>query len=141
VNKTLWTQVEDALDARLDPFDLPELREALAEDPETQRAVRRLMGSLESLRADPLPLAAGAGPRRSRRWSWLAAAAALLLLAALARTTWLRQGDSLDPDQPARRVETVSLVLQHSSPPPARGARVVLDSRPVVTWTLEGDSR
>jgi len=137
MHETLWRRVEAALDARLDPSRDAELAAALAADPGADRAVRRLTARLALLGGAPSVRA----PRgRARRVAAVAAALFLVASAAL----FLRTGErAAGPTaamaaRPAERIQTVSLVVERTSPPPARHARVVLESRRVQGWTLEG---
>ena len=103
------------------------------EDSEARRAACLFVDRLEFLNAAlPEPVAA---PRRASRL--LLATAALVLIGA---SLYLNRDTPPAPDAP-RTIETVSLVVSHSTPPPARAARVVLDSQPIVSWSLEGETR
>jgi len=147
VNERLWTRVEDALDRRVDPFDEPELAEALRADPRAARATRRFLARLEVL-AEIAPPAAPRAQRRLGGVARLAAAAALLVAlvplvplvpgaARLLRTPPSTEDAATRPERPT---STVKLVVEHVTPPPARGARVVLEPRRVLGWTLEGET-
>ncbi|MFT4542329.1 MAG: hypothetical protein ACI841_004155 [Planctomycetota bacterium] len=155
MNKLLWTRVEAALDARTDPFDDMRLAADLATDPETERAARQLMTRLEGL----APAAADAQALRSRsnRNERVASVAAAVLLTAIGWGFFASIGSSLVADtnrsnhddvgalhdqvRRARRpANSLSLIIEHISPPPARGARVTLEARRVVSWSLEGNT-
>jgi hypothetical protein len=137
MNEALWRRVDAALDARVDPFDDPDLAAALAGDPEAERAVRLLSGRLAVL-ADPGRVARR--PALVRRVATVAAALFTLFIGA----AYLKQAQTETPVTPAYSadlVRTVSLVVERTSPPPARGARVVLEPRFVMEWSLEGDTQ
>ena len=154
----LWMQVDEALNERRDPFKCPALSRALAGDPKTSRAVRLLVDRLEPLRTDaesmPRVVSMRAVPKKAVStnavstkavWLMLAGAAAALLIAfsvytRLAEPTGTPTGTSTSASAP-RTVKTISLIVSHSSPSPARAQRVVLESQPVIAWSLEGENQ
>ena len=149
MNDELWSRVEEALDARFDPLSIPSIAEELSRDPAARRAVTQLVDRLALLTDRADAESAPAQRRRRRASSSLVAAAALVLFAGLASQLWLRpddRGARLSPRHAThvstrRTVDTITLTVEHTSPPPARGASVDLSSPPVILWTLEGDSQ
>ena len=135
MNEALWRRVEAALDDRCDPFADPQLAADLASDRRASRETRRLMNQLAML--EKLPQVRR---RPTRRWQLTALAAATLLIAIGVRTA--ASGSRAEERQTAQIEATsaVSLVVEHLSPPPARRARVVLEPRRVLGWTLEGEA-
>lgn len=129
MNENLWQQVEAALDERRDPFAEPALAHALAADPATERAARRLVASLASFSGLP-------AQRRLRpAVTVLAAAVALATTLAL----FARAVRPSAPGTPAENCTArVTVRLEHTDPPPARGEVVTTEPRRVVRWTLEG---
>jgi len=131
----LWDLVDEALNERRDPFECAALSRALAEDPEASRRVRLLVDRLERLQigAPPQPSALS---KRTPKLVLAGAAAAI----SIAFSVYLRLADSAPASSP-RTVKTISLVVSHSSPSPARPQRVVLESQPVVAWSLQGENQ
>ncbi|NOT30787.1 MAG: hypothetical protein HOP15_10115 [Planctomycetes bacterium] len=74
---------------------------------------------------------------RSRQAPFALAAAAALLAAA---AWWLLAGESEPRAHEFARANTVTLVVERKIPPPALCARVVLEPRRVLSWTLEGET-
>ncbi len=142
MDDVLWREVEAALDARVDPRDVPEIATRLAKDPEAAREVRRLVERLACLRDVPgrdLPAREQARPRSLRRAASLLAAA--LFLGATASLYLLRDAPARIEHSPrAASVDGVTLRVERTHPAPVRGARVVLQPKRVVQWTLEGES-
>ncbi|TDJ68654.1 MAG: hypothetical protein E2O39_12845 [Planctomycetota bacterium] len=131
MNQALWNRVEAALDARVDPFDDANLAADLAAEPGAERATRRLVARLARLDAPPTG-AVTQGPARR-----VAAVAAAVLVVGGAALYVLR--DARPATGRLRQpIGTVSLVVEHTFPPPARCARVVLEPSLVMEWTLEG---
>lgn len=124
-----WNQVEAALDARRSPFDDPELAERLRADPESERAVRRLLEGLARLE--------GARPaRRGRRR--IAVAAAVLVVAA---GGWLARSEVLGRERPEPARGEFTVVFELTEPAAPRCARVELAPRRILAWRLEGETR
>lgn len=132
----LWKRVEAALDARVDPRDDPQLATELAADPEADAEVRRLLRRLAGLGE------VAVAPRlRVTHRTKVAAAAAGFLLVAAGLVFW-RQRGPLDAAELAAHdtVDTISVVVEHVTAPPPRIARVVIEPRRVLAWTLEGET-
>lgn len=135
-DEAAWRRLQETLDARGDPLRDPRLAARLRSDAEGAAGALRLLARLELLRtAEP---ARASAPGRSR-WRAAAALAAALVLAALAGWAPRMQAGGDAP----RRIDTAAITLEHSlarsSPADARGERVVLEPRSVLTWTLQGD--
>ena len=140
MHESLWQRIDAALDARRDPFDDPDLTHELQQDPEAVAQVRRLMMRLDVLSNDPT-LVSPTHPLRRLRPAAAGVAAALLCFAVLRTGAVSLVAPRNHPNATsARTIETVSLIVEHVTPPPARGERVVLESRRVVGWTLEGNT-
>jgi len=134
----LWNRVEAELDARRSPFDDPELAAELRTDPASEAATRRLMAGLARVaaaRQTPGTTAHAPIPRRGAR----VAAAALLVAASAGLLGWRIRRAEGAAEQLAR-APALSIVVQHSTPPPALGARIELGPRRVLGWTLRGDA-
>ena len=140
MNEALWTWVEQALDERRDPRRDPRVAAAVADDPEAAAELERLLGRLETLStlraADPeLDNAESVALAHGSRARWAAAAALVL---ALGSGWWPR---TTEPTRTSADAEPdVSLVIEHGTTKPATGARVVLESKYVLAWTLEGET-
>jgi len=114
----LWDDVERALDGRRSPFEDRALSARLAEDPEADAEVRRLMERLGTLER-------GA---EAPRWTF---APALVAVAALLVTLLcLRSSDSED----APRALDIRLSVHRETYEP-RLARITLTRERVVAWT------
>jgi hypothetical protein len=129
--------VEAALDERRDPLQCPQLVRELAADPRARAEVERLMERLAAL-----PESEPASALRGARFSVTGASLAAAFVVAAGIGLWISRsragplvahGAELDPSS------SVSLVVERTSPAPARCARVVLEPRRVVAWTLEGE--
>ncbi len=149
MNDELWSRVEEALDARVDPLAIPSIAEDLSRDPSARRAVTQLVDRLELLTDSADAERTPTQRRRRLAPSSLVAAAALVLFAGITSQLWLRTDNRAAHLSPRlathvstrRTVDTITLTIEHTSPPPARGASVDLSSPPVILWTLEGDSQ
>lgn len=134
MNEALWRQVEAALDERRDPFAEAALASALAADPRTERAARRLVERLALVSA----VSVARTRRHSRRGVRVLAPVASVLVAILVLLEGARRA-SPSPGTPAGECTArVTIQVEQATPPPARGAAVPLESRRVVRWTLEG---
>ena len=135
-----WKDVEAALDARENPLEIPSIADVLSRDPSARQAITQLVNRLNILSERSAPeLAPDSARQNSTRTPLLAAAATLIVFASFAGNHWLRSGDQTPHQRTTRTVNTVTLTIEHTTPPPARGASVDLTSQPVVFWTLEGD--
>jgi hypothetical protein len=135
MNESLWRRIEAALDERVDPFEVPALAADLAADPEAARETSRLTAGLALLSASGARAPERFLPRR-------VAAVAALMLVLVGAALYLRQQAAsarVEPGAP-ERILTVELRVEHSTPPPPRGARVILEPRQVRGWTLEGNA-
>ena len=134
MNEALWRRVEAALDDRRDPFADRQLAADLVADPRAEAEARRLTIHLALLQELPRR-------RRqpTRRHLAVLAAAMLVLVMALQISRSLLRVEGSQAAQ-IDASSTVSLVVEHHSPPPARRARVVLEPRRVLGWTLEGEA-
>jgi len=141
MNNDLWKQVEEALDARLDPFAVPALSEALAKDAEATRAVQLLVGRLSSLAAVTPTAIDGKSNRTRSNYNLAFLTAALIAVSLTAKLVWFSSSDKSLHLTPIRNVDTLSLVVESISPPPARFERIVFDTKTITTLTLEGESK
>ena len=140
MHESLWQRIDAALDARRDPFDDPGLAHELQQDPEAFEQVRRLMTRLDVLSVDPTRVSPTPLLRRLRPAAAGVAAAVLGFVVLRTGAVSSVTPRTLPNTTGARTIETVSLVVEHMTPPPARGERVVLESHRVVGWTLEGNT-
>ena len=137
MNDNLWRKVEAALDERVDPFEVPELANELAADPAAAEQLARLLRRLELLGEPHTPAPS------ARRTGRAAALAAGLVLAAGALTLWRAlssPGDVEAASAGPEPIDTITLTVEHERPSPPKVARVVLEPRRVLTWTLEGET-
>jgi peptidoglycan/LPS O-acetylase OafA/YrhL len=137
MNESLWKRVEDALDERRDPLQDPRLARELAADSMALAEVQRLVRRLDSLAGGVSAIQHRARRRRAVVAAGLAAGvAASALLIALGRG--FRAGTAPAPRAVGADL-SVSLVVERTTPEPARCERVVLAPKHVLAWTLEGE--
>ncbi|MFT5052972.1 MAG: hypothetical protein ACI8QZ_004410 [Chlamydiales bacterium] len=144
MNDLLWQRVEAALDARRDPLDDADLAQALSRDPDDLAAVRRLMARVEALPVLREPATANPG-HNPRSIATLAAGLLAFVTATLLLFGQRADGPLITAFSLATARSTaarpyrpnVSLTIETTTPEPARGQRVVLAPRRVITWNLE----
>ncbi len=138
MDEKLWDRVNAELDARRNPFEDEELAAALARDPETESAVRRLLQRLPVL-PTPAPL-----PRARTPWPALLAAAAFLVLCLPVFQTGndglIPVASNAEMPRPPRQDRELSVRLSISTTTPPRSPARPRDLSPrnILTWNLEG---